>query len=254
MNGLIQPFSQYSLAWLFISSLVALISGFLTSWLYYHYIKRNEIKEGVVAEIEKHRDILALEIEGSKKERIRQEIIRWANPILDTVEDLEYRLKNILQNGGYLALSKEYNEMLNPNWSISYSYYMNSTLYLFGQYFTWTQMLQEELNFELFQSQHEKDEFFKAIYKVSESLGKFPANFSCSGKDTQVFKLQQRAIGELLIHRENNQTRCMSYTDFLQKLEENQFNQHLEQLRYLLEDLDPTQECDGGDWETLFMH
>lgn len=243
MNDLFQPFSQNSLAWLLTSSLIALISSFLTSWLYYHYIKRKEIIDSVVGEIENHRHKLALDIEESKRERIRQEIVRWANPILGTVEDLEYRLKNILQNGGYRALSNECDGMLNPNWSISYSYYMNSTLYLFGQYFAWIQMLNKELNFEIFQSQNEKDEFFKAIYKVSDSLGKFPANVPCSGKDTQVFKLQQRTIGEIMIDPENNQPRCMNYSDFLVKLNETSFREHFEALGYLIEDLHPLQEC-----------
>jgi hypothetical protein len=76
---------------------------------------------------------------------------------------------------------------------------MNSTLYLFGQYFCWIRMLEEELNFELFESQVEKDEFFFAVREVSKALSDFPPSYSCSGKDFQVFRLQQRVIGELCV-------------------------------------------------------
>lgn len=250
MNGLGQPFSQNSIAWLTISSVVALISGFLSSWLYYHFIKRKEVIDGVLAEIEKQRHQSALELEESKKERIRAEIVRWANPILSAVDELQFRLLYILKKGVFRALNKDSD--LDPNWSITYSYYMNSTLYLFGQYFAWTQMLQKELNFELFQSQQEKDEFFNAINKVSESLGHYSVSHPCSGKDTQVFRLQQRAIGELMIDRENNQMQCMSYPDFLKKLNDNEFSQHMDPIKLLLDDLNPDQDCRWKRLEVVF--
>ena len=43
MNWLFQTFSEQSIAWLLISSAVALASGFLASWLTYRFIKRQEI-------------------------------------------------------------------------------------------------------------------------------------------------------------------------------------------------------------------
>jgi hypothetical protein len=206
--------------------------AFLLSWLGYRF-KRKEIIDKARGDLEK-----------SLEERIRREIIHWANPILGAVKDLEGRLRNILERDGYLALSEEYKEQVNPNWSISYAYFMRSTLYLFGQYFAWVRMLQEELNFELFQSHQQKDEIFNALEKVNRSLGSFPPkNYECSGKDTQVFRLQQRAIGELLIIREGDHRRCLSYPEFFQKLSDHQFNQHLEPLRSLLKDLNPKDDC-----------
>ena len=73
-------------------------------------------------------------------------------------------------------------------------------------------MLRDELNFELFETQVEKDLFFQAIHDVSRALSSFPpsSRYTCKGKDTQVFSLQQRAIGELFIVREGNNKRCMS--------------------------------------------
>lgn len=234
MNWLHKAFEENSIIWLFLSSAVAIISGFVSSWLTFYYIKRREL-------IEKS----DLEIQAKKQERIRQEVIRWSNPILASVKELKGRINNIIDEG-YLALSQKYKDQVNSNWSISYDYFMSSTLYLFGQYFCWIRMLEEELNFELFESQSEKDEFFRSIKKVSKSLSTFPPNYSCVGKDAQVFRLQQRVIGELCMIIDANNRRCViSYADFLRKMEEgnDSFKLHFYPLHNLLEDISPKSDC-----------
>jgi len=242
MSWLTDAFAEQSVVWLIISTVVAIIAGFLSSWLTYHF-KRQEIIDSAIADLEKKRQIFLLEMEKSRVERVRQEVIRWANPILGAVGELIGRLGNILEHQGYLALSKDGQKRLNPDWSMSYDYFMSSTLYLFGQYFAWVQMLQEKLNFELFQSQKEKDKFFEAIKEVGSSLSGFPPKYQCSGKDTQVFRLQQRAIGELLIIHENDRIGCLSYPNFLQKMNDPAFSSHLKPLRLLLEDLNQKDDC-----------
>lgn len=177
-----------------------------------------------------------------REDRIRNDIIRWANPILGAVNVLTYRLDNILFHDGYRALNKAYQRT--PGWSMTYDYCMPSTLYLFAQYFALIQMLQELLSFELFRSEQTKDNFFAAVTGVSEALGSYPAlDPSCKGEDNQVFRLQQMAIGELLILRDSNPPRCVSYPDFLQKSQEKSFECHLEPLRTLLENVSPDDNC-----------
>lgn len=234
MKWLLEAFEGNSIAWLFLSSIVAIISGFVSSWLTFYYIKRREL-------IEKS----DLEVQLKKEERIRQEVIRWSNPILASVKELKGRINNIIDEG-YLALNKEYKDQVNPNWSISYDYFMNSTLYLFGQYFCWIRMLEEELNFELFESQTEKDDFFRVMKKVSNSLSTFPPRYSCIGKDMQIFRLQQRVIGELcVIVDANDRRRVISYADFLRKMEggDDSFKLHFYPLRNFLEDISPKSDC-----------
>lgn len=234
MNWFTQTFSDISIIWLLIFTLVSLVSGFLSSWLTYRFIKRRELI-----------DIQKIESEKQKQERIRKEIIRWSNPVLSSVRSLQHRLRNILEHGGYLAMGKNHKERINPSWSISYEYFMSSTPFLFGQYFAWTQMLQDELNFELFETHTEKDTFFQAIRKVRSALSSFPpsSRYTCKGKDTQVFSLQQRAIGELLIIREGNNTRCMSYPEFVEKMKSTEFQYHFQPLVNLLDGVCPDDDC-----------
>ncbi len=83
-------------------------------------------------------------------------------------------------------------------------YFMASTLYQFGRYFCWIGMLEEELSFEVFRSHKEMDEFLAKVIAVSKALGDYTPQPPLSGNanDTQVFRLQQRAIGETLASRE----------------------------------------------------
>ena len=127
----------------------------------------------------------------------------------------------------------------NPDWSISYSYLFNSTLYLFGQYFCWVHMLQQELSFELFRSHLEKDESFAAIRKVSDAIGNFPPPVSGIGNDAPVFRLQQRAIGEVLAATRDGSRSCLGYSEFVDKKLDLQFYSVFELLQNLIDQVKP---------------
>jgi hypothetical protein len=181
-----------------------------------HQFELSLAREKERADIEKERLIRSLDSESAINERIRREIVAWANPILNSVRDLNGRLSNILENKGYEALDETATPP-NPNWSISYSYFVNSTMYLFGQYFCWVQMLQQELSFEIFRSHELKDKVFVAIRAVSDALGNYPPEFDGAGNDTQVFRLQQRAIADVLATSRDTKRACLGYADFLAK-------------------------------------
>ena len=232
MDWFIQSFNERSVAWLLIVTAVSLGSGFISSLLTYRFVKRRELVE-----------TRKLDREIQKQDRIRQELIRWANPILAAVRELQSQLRNIIEYQGYLALGQDFKEHVNPNWSISYDYFMNSLPFLFGQYFAWVRMFQEELNFELFQTQDEKDRFFDAVGKVRSALASFPPPYECAGKDVQVFALQQRAIGELLIILNSECRRCMSYPEFLSNMKDQEFRHHLQPIIALLDGAKPEDDC-----------
>ena len=199
------------------------------------------LKHQYVIETEHFRS--QLQTETLSDERIRQEILLWANPILGTVQSLGFRLFNILEREGYVALNKHYDRKTHTQWSMSYDYFMNSTLYLFASYFCWVRMLQDRLNFELFRTQAEKDKCFSAIDGVNSALRKFPPPYECKGPDTQVFNMQQRIIGEMLIVQERNHPACMTYNEFLTRLQDKQFAERLAPIRNLLKNMNPQEDC-----------
>jgi hypothetical protein len=181
----------------------------------------------------------AADAEAARDERIRAEILKWANPILGAVADLSRRLDNILKNSGYLALQKSPAKPIPHNWSISYDYFMPSTLYLFCQYFYWVRRLQIDLSFELFAHQTDKDTFLDKVGKVSSALGQWPlaSNSNPTGTDMQLFTLQQRLLGDAVTVRQDNR-RCMGYDEFVDVWDEAPLADHLAPLRALLDELD----------------
>jgi hypothetical protein len=182
------------LLWLLLTTAVALAAGGISGWVSAAYRRREQ-----------------------RKERIREEVLRWANPILGSVKSLTTRLGNILDDDLYVALDPAGEEwLLDEDWAIDRDYALESTLFVFAEYFAWVQLLHERMNFELFESQETKDEFFAAIWKVSGALSRWPDPLVVGdGQDTQVFVLQQRAIGELLIVRGGDTPRVLGYPDFL---------------------------------------
>lgn len=172
---------------------------------------------------------------AARNERIRGEVLKWANPILGAVADLRSRLVNILHDDADVALHASRRLPAKPGWSIQYAYFMPSTLYLFCTYFHWVRRLHEELSFELFETQHDKDAFLAQLRKVSDALGGWPMDPPCSGDDAQVFNLQQRVLGEALTVRSDG-SRCMGYDEFLENWEDAPLSIHLAPLRELLQE------------------
>jgi hypothetical protein len=153
----------------------------------------------------------------AREARVRIELERWANPILDAVRSLHRRLDNILNEDGYVALTPD--ARWNPEWSVTHAYFLPSTVYLFAQYFCWERLLQESLRFDLFRGQADKDTFLKALREVGRPLGRFPLDDlqDLPLGDCQVFSLQQRAAGEALIVEKDTGPVCMRIADFIAK-------------------------------------
>jgi hypothetical protein len=190
---LIDTIPENSIAWLLLSSIFAVCASYLT----YLLVTKKEIKERigeeVKAEYEKQIGIKKAEAEASKQERIRSELARWSNPLQAAVDNLYFRLDNLLNQQAYLALNEKNRDQIDPNWSIDYDYLFHSTLYLFAQYFAWIDLFEKELSIELFKSYYEKEKLLESIRVVRKCLSSYPPKYDCYGKDVQIFNLQQRA-------------------------------------------------------------
>jgi hypothetical protein len=195
-------------------------------------------------------------------ERTREEVLLWANPILNSVLGLKSRLENILKDNLHVALSPSsagVDRPVNPDWSISYAFVMPSTLFFFAEYFAWVQLLRERVSLELFESQDSHKRFSNATWEVTKALGDWPierdvvenrrvftregageTKASSTQEDAQVFALQQRAIGELLIERDTEPPRVLTYRAFVDAFHSDALYASLfEPLRSLLRDLEP---------------
>ena len=185
------------------------------------------------------------ESEKQRNERLRSQVQRWALPIQGAIADLSHRLEDILTDDGYLPLSSTYKKV--EGWSADYDYFMPSTLYYFAQYFCWTRLLQQQLGHELFQSGEEMGAYFEIMDQASQSVGRFPyykeKGDPSDAVNRQVFRLQQRAIGELLISNAGAGENILTYREFLDrwmKKDDEVFSRHIAPLELFLRDLSPT--------------
>ena len=208
------------LAWLLVTTAVALIAGGISGAVSAAYRRREQ-----------------------KRERIREEVLQWANPVLDTIRSLESRLKNILKDDLYRALDPAVARKRRPvraDWAIDHRYTLESTTFLFAEFFAWFWRLRQELSLELFESQEAKKGFDDALWAVAKSLSDWPVDLGDQGTDAQVFVLQQRAIGEFLIQRDGDSLRVAGYPEFLSLQDSSsRFLHVLTPLKALLEGLEP---------------
>jgi hypothetical protein len=180
-------------------------------------------------------------------ERVRTEIERWANPILGSVRALLARLGNILFQSGAVVLAADYST--GAEWSIDHAYMLQTTVYLFGQFFCWSRLLEERLRYDLFRSQVDKDAFLRAMRAVGEPLSAFPLwellpkdrqkVDALPLEDRQVFSGQQRAMGETLIVERGTEPSCMRLAEFLDRYKGDEFKIRFEPMSLLLTGLKP---------------
>ena len=223
------------------TAVIVAVLGYLSKTAIEEYLKHDMLQRLSNQKLAEFKE--QLEEQAKKKERIRYEIIRWSNPILSAVNDLENRLRNILKDDGYLALSVAARDKVNPQWSIRYNYFLPSTVYLMSRYFCWTGLLEEKLSFELFETQDDKDAFLDKIRTANRKLATFPMQELKNikdEKDQQIFGLEERSMGELL--RSKDETRCMNYSEFLEKWSEPTYRQKFEPLASFIDGIEPSRQ------------
>lgn len=193
------------------------------------------------------------ESEKQRNERLRSQVQRWAVPIRSAISDLARRLQDITENNSYTMLSLEQSDV--RGWSARYDYFMPSTLYYFAQYFCWTRLLQQQVGHEVFRSTSEMGEFFGLMHSASDSISRFPFDPSNGDDPThtdhQVFKLQQRAIGELLVVQSGSGDNIASYREFLDRwvnADDLVFKRHIAPLEIFLRAIAPTNDL---RWERI---
>ena len=162
-------------------------------------------------------------------ERVRERREQWFVPLLGAARDLQERLANVLDKGAYSALSPSYVQQ--GDWSMNHRYFLASSMYLFGQYFCWARIVENRLTLEVFGDEAARDEFLGLIRKVRATLSTYPMEdlkdrfpaatlrAGGSGRDAQVFALQQRAMGEAMQVGGDDAPRSLTFLDFCRRWE-----------------------------------
>ncbi len=157
-----------------------------------------------------------------KEQKVQREklLAQFRAPAIRAVSELQSRIYVILK--GDDAGNYEYLKGLGQE-----SYYINSTAFLTAQCFAWAEILRHKV------STLDYSELVTRLEQVTTS-------FSHGQRGFQVFRLEQREIGErMLVSSSTSGQHCMGYSDYITLMESGQASGCFQRLdasvRYLLE-------------------
>lgn len=138
-------------------------------------------------------------------------LARYREPLLGAAYELQGRLYNILELGFlpkyYLAGDQAQSD-----------YAVQNTLYVVGQYFGWSEILRREIQFLSFSDSERTRRVADCQRRIVEA---FQSDRPELGRPFLIWRGEQRAIGELMIDREDGATHAIGYAAFLERTEPN---------------------------------
>jgi hypothetical protein len=144
------------------------------------------------------------EAEQARQATAAELLKRYREPLCAAAFDLQNRLGNILEN----QFLETY---LDPGGERAEDAVL-STLFRFGQYFGWTEIVRRDLNYLQFQESSET----RAISALQAELAKTFAT-DRHGHDFMLWVEEQRGIGEQMIAGDGAGIRCMGYATFVEE-------------------------------------
>jgi hypothetical protein len=142
-------------------------------------------------------------------ERSQALIDRYQEPLLRAAYDLQSRLFNILAQG-----------LLDvPH--VSHEYIERSTIWLFGQYFGWVEILRREAQFLKLSRESDQAE----VQRLLGAIARACSSDSIGGRRLQIQRSEQRALGELMVIDGRDadgrqRSDCLAYAAFSKALED----------------------------------
>ena len=151
----------------------------------------------------------------------------YREPLVAAAYELQARLYNILS----LEFVDRY---LKSDTAGKQDAAMDSTLYVFAQFFGWRELIHVEVQYLRF-SRHERTR------RVSKLLWDIGQEFLADsyGPQFMIWRVEQRGLGERMICSVNGRVTCMGYAAFLEQ--QDTMYEWLKPLEHALENLD-----DGG--------
>jgi hypothetical protein len=155
------------------------------------------------------KELAQLQQQAAQVEReveAEQVLSRYRQPLTSAAYDLQSRLRNILANnfvGNYAKGESE--RQLDA---------IHSTLFRLAQYFAWTEILRQEIQF-LDLREPEKT---RSVSELQRGIARAFASDDY-GKEFMLWIDEQRGIGEMMISRAEGHTRSLGYATFSRNYE-----------------------------------
>jgi hypothetical protein len=186
------------------SLLVALVGG---AWLLYRQKEIAKLEHKSRSQLTQLEHELREREARSEWEREAEKVLtRYREPLIAASYDLQRRLYNIID-------LKFLDVFMAPE-NAREEEAVETTLYRMAQYFGWTEILRRDIQFLKFR----EAEVTRAVAKLQGEIAHKFASDSY-GHAFMLWQDEQRAIGELMIVRENGSVGCRGYASFQQQRE-----------------------------------
>jgi hypothetical protein len=147
----------------------------------------------------------------------------YREPLLAAAYELQARLHNILCNR-FLERYMLGEERLKERAALE------STLYVFAQFFAWREIVRREIQFLRFPRDEETRETGRLLLHIGETF--LTDQF---GDQFMIWRVEQRGLGERMIVTADGKPRCMGYAAFIEQRET--MSEWLEPLEHDLKNL-----------------
>jgi len=97
-------------------------------------------------------------------------------------------------------------------------YARRSTVFVLAEYLAWAEVLRRDIQFLNLGSSRVNRKVMGQVSRVSADI----SQISATGNELRLFRAQQRAIGELMVHPDSapGQRWCLGYAEFCQRLDQ----------------------------------
>jgi hypothetical protein len=134
-----------------------------------------------------------------REQKVEREklLSQFRGPTVRAISELQWRITVIAEG------NSRYDYLLEHGLA---DYYIKSTAFLIGQFYAWAEILRQRLQVL---------DYSELIVKLEDAT----RSFSAGRPGFQIFRLEQREIGERMIVRSSDAGQdCLGYSDFLEKM------------------------------------
>jgi hypothetical protein len=164
----------------------------------------------------------------ARKREAESLLAKYREPLAFAAYELQSRIFNI-SHKKFLATYYS----ARPEGDRRRQYAIDHTLYVIAQYFSWTEIIRQQIQFLSFPQQRQT----KAYTELRDRIQRlFNSDSRQLGEPFMIWHGDQRAIGELMIEPSDESPRCQGYAHFRNRLKDRpKFSEWFEQLK---QDLD----------------
>lgn len=150
-----------------------------------------------------NRDFELFKIQERSKSEKESQNHKYREPLAMAAADLQSRIYNILKQGFFNCYYMHGNDRQR-------NYAVNNTVFLFLQFFAWTEAVRREIQFISFDDDDKTGKLLKLqnnIYSIMRTDIYEPA--------LMVFAGEQRALGEIMLKSQDGRAMCIGYGEYL---------------------------------------